>query len=493
MITILTTINYNQQISDVIQTIDHLSELVTVVGSTNEINNTTKLLIVEDGVIVSTLDWYDTEPPYVFPKVTFSKENLLALIFYKLGNQQKAFDFVSEENHLYHHLLVATHLQFGYEISEAMFTKTGSFHNQCVIQHYGNYKNPYSFEELNQLYQSAIDNSTDDEVKVFTAKHYSNFLLDNGAFKEAEQLIRKLQGNPISLEAKNVLDVQLASGLMAQLKLPYNQDTLEEISELFHNGINFYEAKDQKVNAGLLYVDASEIANFKGDYITSKDLINKAILIFKEADIPEFLGEAGLRKATLLYTWSKNENPQYYKPAINAFQDTLKVFKRDIHPQKFAEVHHNLALIYSEIPVSSEEKPIWTAFCASSFKEVLKFYSKESYPYEFAMASHNYATALMSFPEAKLHNNLDKAFDMFEDALTVRTKDAYPFERALTLVNQLELYWIMHNENSEEESEKYKTMLNKAYEIGQLVTDNTLIEKANEHIEALKNLKTILN
>ena len=82
---------------------------------------------------------------------------------------------------------------------------------------------------------------------------------------------------------------------------------------------------------------------------------------------------------------------------------------------------------------------------------------------------------------------------MFEDALTVRTKDAYPFERALTLVNQLELYWIMHNENSEEESEKYKTMLNKAYEISQLVTDNTLIEKANEHIEALKNLKTILN
>ena len=169
------------------------------------------------------------------------------------------------------------------------------------------------------------------------------------------------------------------------------------------------------------------------------------------------------------------------------------MFKRDTHPQKFADVHHNLALIYSEIPVSSEEKPIWTAFCASSFKEVLKFYTKEDYPYEFAMASHNYATALMSFPEAKLHNNLDKAFGMFEDALSVRTGVAYPFERALTLVNQLELYWIMHNENSEEEAKKYNAMLNKANEIPQLVTDSALIEKANEHIEALKNLKTILN
>ena len=343
------------------------------------------------------------------------------------------------------------------------------------------------------MYAEAIDTAIHDELKVFIAKHYSNLLLDVNTYQEAEQLVRSLQDKAISPESKNALNVQLASALMAQLQLPYKKDELEEISELLHKGIKFYEAKHQKVNAGLLYVDASEIANFQGDYIASKDLINKAILIFKEADIPEFLGEAGLQKATLLYTWSKNGSPQYYKPAINAFQDTLKVFKRDTHPQKFADVHHNLALIYSEIPVSSEEKPIWTAFCASSFKEVLKFYTKEDYPYEFAMASHNYATALMSFPEAKLHNNLDKAFGMFEDALSVRTGVAYPFERALTLVNQLELYWIMHNENSEEEAKKYNAMLNKANEIPQLVTDSALIEKANEHIEALKNLKTILN
>ena len=44
-----------------------------------------------------------------------------------------------------------------------------------------------------------------------------------------------------------------------------------------------------------------------------------------------------------------------------------------------------------------------------------------------------------------------------------------------------------------EEAKKYNAMLNKANEIPQLVTDSALIEKANEHIEALKNLKTILN
>jgi hypothetical protein len=280
---------------------------------------------------------------------------------------------------------------------------------------------------------------------------------------------------------------------MSQLKLPYEKNKLVEIQELQQGSISFYEEQGLKVNAGLILIDASEIANFQEDFISSKNYINKAILAFKEADIPEFLGEAGLRKATLLYTWSKNGSPQYYKPAINAFQDTLKVFKRDTHPQKFADIHHNLALIYSEIPVSSEEKPIWTAFCASSFKEVLAFYTKEKHPYEYAMASHNYATALMNFPEAKLHNNLDKAFGLFEDALSVRTENEYPFERALTLLNQLELYWLINNEDEKAEKAKYHQMLEKATSINKLVDDKNIIEQANQHLNQLKNLKTILN
>ncbi|WP_157663375.1 hypothetical protein [Gilvibacter sp. SZ-19] len=493
MITILTATNFKESIREVIMVVDRLDELVAVVSHPEEIDPTSKLLTVENDIIRASLDWYDTEPPYIFPEITFNANNLLAIIFYKLGNQQKVFEFVSEGNSIYNDLLVATHLQFGYDISDAMFSKIDTLANQSIVQHYGQYSNRCTVETLKKMYAKAIDTEIHDELKVFIAKHYSNLLLDVNAYQEAEELVRSLQDKAISPESKNAMQIQLASALMAQLQLPYENDTLDEISELFQEGIHFYETRNQNVNAGLLYVDASEIANYQKDYIASKDYINKAILIFKEADIPEFLGEAGLRKATLLYTWSKNGSPQYYKPAINAFQDTLKVFKRETHPQKFAHVHHNLALIYSEIPVSSEEKPIWTAFCASSFKEVLKFYTKEDYPYEFAMASHNYATALMSFPVAKLHNNLDKAFGMFEDALSVRTAASYPFERALTLVNQLELYWVMHNENSEEEAKKYNAMLNKANEISQLVTDSALIEKANEHIEALKNLKTILN
>jgi len=426
----ISTTNKNDAILAAIATIERLSELVTVEQDETQLSNT-------------------------------------HMIFYKLGNHQKAFEFVSQENSFYNHLLIATHLQFGYDITEDMyaFAKAESQHNGCIVQQYGAGQIEKDSNRLKASYAEAIASAPNDEYRVFTIKHFVNFLLDIKAYDEAEKVIRIAMPKAISTDAQNAMRTLLSTALMAQIKMPY----------------------------GLLLIDASEIANFQEDFIASKNYINKAILYFKEADIQEFLGEAGLRKATLLYTWSKNGSPQYYKPAINAFQDTLKVFKRDTHPQKFADVHHNLALIYSEIPVSPEEKPIWTAFCASSFKEVLAFYTKEAYPYENAMASHNYATALMNFPEAKLHNNLDKAFGLFEDALTVRTEKKYPFERALTLLNQLELYWLMHNEDKAAELKKYNQMVEKATSIAQIINDENLIAQANQHLNQLKNLKTILN
>ena len=76
--------------------VDRLDELVAVVSHPEEIDPTSKLLTVENDIIRASLDWYDTEPPYIFPEITFNANNLLAIIFYKLGNQQKAFEFVSE-------------------------------------------------------------------------------------------------------------------------------------------------------------------------------------------------------------------------------------------------------------------------------------------------------------------------------------------------------------------------------------------------------------
>ena len=493
MLTILTTTDTNQNVQDAIASVDRLGELVTIAQDSETIKDL-KTLVVDSDEITVPLDWYDLEPPYVFPSVSFTKENLLAMVFYKLGNQQKSLEFVSEDSPIYHHLLIATHLQFGYEISEDMivFTHKNSSHNLAILHHYGVLQQQLELSDLKPLYARAMIRANNDEVKVFTAKHYLNLLLDSGELKKAKQIVEEQLTIAISDDAKNAMNTQLTGILMTQLQVPYSHNKLDEVHDLQLSSIAHFETKGLKIQAGMLLVDAAEIANFKEDFIASKELINRAIQYFKQEDIPEFLGQAGFKKAILLYTWSKNGSPQYYKAAINAFQDVLKVFKRDTHPQKFADVHHNLALIYSEIPVASDEKPMWTAFCASSFKEVLAFYKKDKHPYENAMASHNYATALMYFPPAKIHDNLKKASGLFEDALEVRTAEGYPFERALTLMNQLELGWLTHNENSSEELKKYKNMKAKAEEVKTLITDDGLIKQVEKHLQELEKVKSLI-
>ena len=492
MITILTTTKQDF-VNDCLNSVDRLSELVSVGDSDAERTNTT--IKVENDSLIPVIDWNDTEFPYIFPTLTLIKNNLLAIVFYKLGNMQKAFEFLSESDALYQHLLIIANLQFGYPITKEQieFLKETSEHNLAIAYNFGTVDENIDINTLQTIYEDAIKNGVLNEHKLFSAKHYVNLLLDKDLFTDAEKLIRSVLERASTKEEKNAMNALLATSLISQIKIPYNADTLNEIASLQTECISFYEKNDLKVNAGLVLINASEIANFQNGFIKSKDFVNKAILYFKEANIPEFLGEATLQKAILLYTWSKNGSPQYYKPAINTFQNALKVFKRDTHPQKFADIHHNLALIYSEIMVSDQEKPIWTAFCASSFKEALQFYTKEEFPYQYAMVSHNYATALMGFPEAKLHNNLDKAFKMFEDALQIRTAKNYPFERALTLLNQLELYWLIHNEDASDENKKYNEMLAKTNEIFTLIDDKTLLDKANEQLKQLKNLKTIIN
>ena len=84
MITILTATNFKESIREVIMVVDRLDELVAVVSHPEEIDPTSKLLTVENDIIRASLDWYDTEPPYIFPEITFNANNLLAIIFYKL-------------------------------------------------------------------------------------------------------------------------------------------------------------------------------------------------------------------------------------------------------------------------------------------------------------------------------------------------------------------------------------------------------------------------
>ncbi|MEM9650058.1 MAG: hypothetical protein AAF969_16390 [Bacteroidota bacterium] len=491
MITILTTTEHEFRIKEIISGVDHLNELVQVSLDAASPHKGNKVLYVEASGIHATIDWFDTEPPYVFPSVDLTENNLLALLFYKIGNEQQAFHYLSESDSLYTHLLLATKLKFGYEI-ETEESSDLSGHNKAILHHYGNLSPRISFNELRQSYSDALQQASDNAIRSYTAKHYLNLLLDAQLFDETVAASKSFLKEAESKAAQIALWIQWCTASFKNLRVPYDSDTLKTILVKQEECIQYLQLHELHLNAALLAMEACDVANFLGDFPLAKEYINTAIKTFKEEGATEFLGEAGLKKAHLLYHWSKNGSPQYYKVAINAFQDTLKVFKKDAYPDYFAEIQHSLALIYSEIPAPPDEKPMWTAFCASAFKEALTFYTKELYPYERAMVCHNYATALMDFPPAKLHNNHEKAHELLEEALQIRTAEKYPTERALTLLNQLELCWLMHNSDEKEEEKRLRSMRAKAEEIKSLVTDGHLLNRAKEQLEKLEKLKTII-
>ena len=491
MISILTPTSHKVALEKAIQTVDRLGELVQVV--TEKEHAIDSSFFTDTKIIRFHLDWYDNSPPYRIPEVSYTEANFLASIFLFLNNHERAFSYLEENTRLYYPFLAYSHMQLGYVIPKEQwkFMIEGDAHNEAVLAALGHSEIGFAAEEINRLFEQAIDDAVEESQGHFSRKHFINHLLDTQQWANAERQILIGLESVVQKEAQISYKKQWVQFMSYQLTHPYEANILEQISDLQKECIAHFEAVGQQLQAGLLLMDASEIHVLRSAFPEAKDSINKAILIFKAADIHQFLGESLIQKGILLYNWSKEGSPQYYKTAIASFQEALKVFKKEVHPQKFADIKHYLAQIFSEIQVAQNEKPIWSAFSAAAFQEALEFYETSSHRYQFAMIAHNYATALMGFPEAKQHNNLTKANALFEDALQVRTSSNYPTERALTLLNQLELLWILHNENQSQEEKNYELMIQKATEVSQLVTDPKLLQRASYHMEALEAIKEL--
>ncbi|HKL40625.1 MAG TPA: hypothetical protein VJ894_08100, partial [Cryomorphaceae bacterium] len=243
MLTILTKTELRESVEHAIASIDRLHELVRVVSQTDEVTDLKTLVVGADQISIP-FDWYDSEPPYAIPKVSFSEENLLALVFLKLGNHQKAFEFVEEGSALFHHLLIATHLQFGYEITDEMlaFAKETSPHNNAVAKYYGQLSNAHHHQDLKEAFTAAIKEAENDEIRIFSLKHYLNLLLDIGSIEEAKKLIEDYSKLAISEDAKFALDLQLTAILKEELRLPYQAESLNQILDLQLAGIDTYES-----------------------------------------------------------------------------------------------------------------------------------------------------------------------------------------------------------------------------------------------------------
>ena len=91
-----------------------------------------------------------------------------------------------------------------------------------------------------------------------------------------------------------------------------------------------------------MLTDAGIIANYSESWSESMGYFNQAIKLFEENEQEELAANVHYRKGTLLYTWAKNGNGQFYRSAAESYQQAARTFTRQHAPEVYAEIQHHL-------------------------------------------------------------------------------------------------------------------------------------------------------
>lgn len=481
-----------EEIDIALQSVEGLSQAVKI-KSLAEIDEHVAHVIIVDGQLNVSIPWSNEEPPILFHSLDFRIEDFQSLCLCKLGYEEEALQFAQDvalKETIKHRLqLKDPERQLHLNASGDGYM---ALHNQAIINHYVGHFHNGSTPDVR--YASAIEKAPSEEHKAFTARHLAIWLTDQGNHVAAERVLKESQEIACSDQAKYHLALDLIPILMYSISHQTDSDQSKDLKKLIWESLKYFEDKQVTWAVASLYAQAADIAMAEQSYSEALGYLTKALNIYQEEGYPEFIASAFMQKGTLLFTWAQDENPQFYQSAIDAYQEALKVFTRDNNAHAYAEIHHNLAVIYAEMPADDKKKAMWAAFSATSFKECLEFFNKETFPYQYAMVANNYGNALLKYPPAKTGDNIEKAVHYHLEALDIRTADQFPIERAHAILNYLEACWRAHNINKTMERARYKDMIAMAKEVKMLTDQPELMEQAQAHLDQLNALTlSILN
>ncbi|MEM6963146.1 MAG: hypothetical protein AAF573_00180 [Bacteroidota bacterium] len=498
MLLIFATTEHHSKINAMINREERLHELVQVLDILeNRPVPDAHSILIKKGEIAFPLDWRNLQPPFLLPEeIELNAANLLGIIFSKLNNYEKSFEYLQRSNpSLFKELDFINRLQQGIPVNpEELISQYSPYeeyrlmHNNAILRHYAATPENFDLDKTIYFYEEALRSATSDEHQAFTAKQLALLLIDLQQPSKAAEVIENVMQSQLTKEANMELRHTLCQIWLQQLTVPYDQELLKKLKSTLWEVLQSYEASGRNIETGLLLLDAAHIANISESFSESLGYATRAIRIFEAENLRELAGNAHYRKGTLLYTWAQNGNPQFFKPAIESYQEALKVFTKEMTPGVFADIHHNLGVLYTDMPTDHKKKSIWAGIAVSSFDQALAFYAKEKYPYQYGMICNNYGNAFTKFPQAVLTDNHEKALFYYQEALDVRTS-AYPYEKAITLLNFLEASWDVGNDPDSFNEERYEDMIAKANEVKTLVDNEEMLAEADKHLKLLEKLK----
>ncbi len=503
MLSIFATTEIQETIRQYIAEEDRLDELVTVhdLLAHKPGFSALHLIVRQRHGIAFPIDWQNALPPFLLPEeIPFERDTLLGIIFSRLGNDEKARNYLAARYPaLLHELGVISRLRNGLAVSPSElhsdfrpFEEYRFYHNSAILYHYAANDSDFDPNKTRYFYEEAIQAAPNDEYGAYSAKNFAVFMTDFGELNEAERLLQLSLSTALSDEGANELKAALCQVWLKKLTVPYDPVMLERLKATLWEVLQYYSHQQRKPEEALTLVDAAQIAHYSDSFAEALGYINRAIEIFRQEELPELLAQAHHRRAMLLYSWAKTGQPQFFKGAIDSFKEAAKVFTREEAPDVFADIQQYLGIIYAEMPDEALKQSMWAAISSSAFQEALSFYTKQDYPFDYARICNHYGNALTKYPPAVHSDNIEKALFYYNEALEIRRADLLPVERAVTLLNYVEACWHLNLEGRTSNRALYEDMLVKAEEAFSLTRDSNIREAAAAQLLRLNDLGATL-
>lgn len=489
-------------IHEYIESVERLEELVAVQQTDEVLPGISNAIYINENRIHVRPDWLDSRPAIAFPsEIPFNKNYFLGMVFGMLGNEEKYPQYFTGYPALLYIFDLITDITKGNIADGAMekilkrtafahpFENYAFNHNVAIALNYGQFSSEIVAEAIEAHYADALELAFEPSYKAYTLKYYATFLIDNGESLAAMKLLDEQTFKDPQEYPHFSLERVWCQAAMTQMKFPYDEGLMENLKHRLWNTLQFFDGRGHKTVAAFLWMDAATIANLSNSYAEALGYINKAVVYFKEEGQEEMEAQAQLTRGRIFHDWSQSGNPQFYRSALEAYQQALRIFKKEDAPAVFADIHHQLGVIYAELPDENKKRSIWAALSATSFNEALEYYNKVDFPYEFGMICNNFANAYTKYPQGKRTDNFEKALNYYEEALSVRSAAQYPAERAVTLLNFLEASWKVGNPEEGFNTERFNDMAIKANEIKTLTGDDQLVQETDKHLQMLEALE----
>jgi len=159
-------------------------------------------------------------------------------------------------------------------------------------------------------------------------------------------------------------------------------------------------------------------------------------LIAEHPDAIEFIFAIIENLSIHIYQFPRGNRAKNIEIAISGYQIVLN--NREPGSEKWAMTQNNLALAYSDRINGSRADNLEKAI--EFYEAALTVYKLEDFPEDWAMTQNNLANAYSNRINGSRADNLEKAIEFYQAALTVRTLEDFPEDWAMTQNNLAAAY-----------------------------------------------------